>query len=423
MFEFILIVCISVAALFFSGRTFCRSFWEKGTATGCSGACASSQYCQKKLAAIQSRNLLVKTPSVDRPDHNGSKGKEPSSSTCLAIIGLVTAVSLMTVPLVLAEEDDTLTPTGSLAAVNQLNSIQISGFGDIIASRTEDDASQPFDIGQAEVDLETSLGERVRAALAIAYDGGSFSLGAFTVDFLLFEHNENRQPAAAGLQLISLSAGLFDVPFGIDWHVYPSIDRKLVSTPTVIANTHDCWNDCGVFLNMEGNRWNLVGFGANGFEFEGLDPSLADNRSESAYSAGGRIGLRPFGVIEVGGSFAQVANQAEAADMSLAGVDGRFKYRNFALKGEYIRHDIQTGALVNVINSGYYVEGLYDFGKFYAAARYGEFFFEDDAENDITRLSAGAGWILNDLTEIRFEYQHLTPESSNIGLMQLALSF
>ena len=305
-------------------------------------------------------------------------------------------------------------------AINESTTLQIVGFGDILATFSEENDGRRFEIGQAEVDLESELTSRFSMALAIAYDEGSFTIGAFTADYEVWSASES-SPSIMGVNNFSIGGGQYDVPFGIDYLVYPSIDRKLVSTPLVVENTHDSWNDIGGYAFAEATWGNVTAFVANSFCYEGANPAGEELTTQNDLAIGGRLGLVPHESIEVGGSIAKISGLDQTYDMLLTSVDLQLAVANFEIKGEYISHNFDSKEEGEFTNDGYYVQGLYGINDWYLVGRYGEF-RPDQKSADIARMSAGVGHIINDMIELRLEYQ-ANKEIKDTAIFQVAFGF
>jgi len=305
-------------------------------------------------------------------------------------------------------------------AINESTALQIFGFGDLLATFQNESDGNTFDVGQAEVDIESELTDRFSMALAIAYDEGVFAIGAFATDYSLWSAGET-SPAVLGVENVTIGGGQYDVPFGIDYHVYPSIDRKLVSCPLVVENTHDGWNDYGAYASAEAAWGNAVIFIANGFSHEGIDPEGEDLETHNDLAIGGRLGLSPLKSFELGGSVASIQGLDDSHDMLLAGADIQFSVEDFELKGEYIAHKFNAKEGDDFTNDGYYVQGLYNIGSWYLVGRYGEF-CPDQKNADIARFSGGIGHSINEIIECRMEYQ-ANKASENAAVFQVAFGF
>ncbi|MFC1493219.1 hypothetical protein ACFL6O_04605 [candidate division KSB1 bacterium] len=296
----------------------------------------------------------------------------------------------------------------------ELAAIEITGFGDFSrVGGSEEENSYQF--GQVEVDLETNIDERIVIAAAIAFDPGSetFGMGAFTVDFRLFGSEEGHFKTHDHINTSGIVVGQFDVPFGLDWMVYPSIDRKLVSGPLAIENQHDYWNDYGIQGYIDTKWFNAVAFGTNGFGYDEVEMKMA---------LGGRVGLKPHEFVEVGSSYASFLNEDERADMQMLGFDLQFGYQAFSFKGEYILREHGLNGDEKVRSDGYYAQGMYDFGKYFVVSRYGKFTPVFDGEEHIARFTGGLGYVLTDGCELRFEYQ-ANENAGSLSFMQLVVGF
>ncbi len=302
--------------------------------------------------------------------------------------------------------------------------IGISGFGDFysVAGPGSPDRDM-VQIGQVEVDLETSIGESIAVGAALAYDSdsGNLGLGAFTIDLLLFGNDGVAFRKTDRANKIGVIAGQLDVPFGVDWQVYPSIDRKLIAAPIAVGNTHNSWNDYGVQLYVEDDRYNAVLYTTNGFNYEKETASGDQIIFESSAAIGGRLGFAVKGNIEIGSSHAGFFDENSDLGMGLHAVDIQAHFQQLSFKGEYILHRAELSGGDSVESTGFYAQGLYDFGQHYLVARMDE--FQPDANADILKsLSLGGGWVLLEGAEIRLEYQINNP-NDNRSLLQFVVGF
>ena len=325
--------------------------------------------------------------------------------------------------------------------------LEISGFGDIYASYADrGESSSDFAIGQLEIDLETNFEKKIIIGAAVAYDAEAeaFGLGAFTVDIHLFDTEGGHFRPVAGIDHSGILVGQFDIPFGIDWEEYASIDRRLVSAPLAVELTHHAWNDYGVQGYLDSKWFNAAVFGVNGFgyqagyhtngQFLGYEGFGYDIWGDSVEvrdfnvksSGGGRFGLKPFPQLEIGSSWAGFINDQNKNDMSLWGTDLRFSFRNFSLRAEYIVHQLGQAGDNPATNSGYYGTGGYDFGRFYLAARYSGFESDIPGIDNRRQISSGGGWVVRQGCELRVEYQANSEDGKNAGdisFLQLVVGF
>jgi hypothetical protein len=276
--------------------------------------------------------------------------------------------------------------------------MEITGFGDFNRVFQQGTKSGENMLGQVEFDIETSYDEKIGIVAAIAFNGESFELGEFDVDFHLF----SSEPGAGyflseGIDNAGILAGQFDVPFGLDYMVFPSIDRKMVTGPLAIENMHDYWNDYGVQFYADNQWFNAVVFGLNGFGYE---------EQEMRMALGGRFGLVPHESIEIGGSFANFIDEDYKRDMTMGGVDLQLFLGPVYIKGEYIRKTMALASDADNTDSGFYLQGLYDFGRTFIFGRYGGFNTWEHGASDMHRFGGGGGVVIADGCEIRCEYQY-----------------
>jgi hypothetical protein len=275
--------------------------------------------------------------------------------------------------------------------------LQISGFGDFVSSTESVDGS--FGIGQVEIGLESSLGGPAAATMAIAYDQDSVVLATFVMGI------EANRSTWLGIGRWGMSLGRFDVPFGVDYHCYASTDRRLVTTPAIVSQTHGCWNDLGVTAYVEAAWWNATVFATNGELAESTD-----------HSVGGRLGGVIAPGMEVGASFAMIAQETQGKKM--AGADLRGRYGLLALKGEYI---VRSRRGTNASVRGFYLGAQLDFGRVYLAERYGD--VVNGIEDSRTRrMSSGIGYLITESCEARVEHQARRGERDAL-YAQLVVSF
>jgi hypothetical protein len=301
-----------------------------------------------------------------------------------------------------------LLTAGNSPAELELPSVEFSGFADVlwqIDNGPED--SEDFAIGQAEIDLAASLSDRVNLEMALAYDpdSGSFGLGALVMDLALLGSGENHFHHSNTIENAGLLIGQMDVPFGIDWMFYPSLDRQFITGPLVVADTHDGWNDLGIAVYLETSLLNAVIYRLNGTGYEA--PFLPDDSVGGDISGafGGRLGLNALSGFELGGSFASIGNQDGDQVSSLWGVDAQWATGPVYFKGEYIVQKVGLDAALELQHDGSYVEGMYHPGGYFLLARYGSFSPEGDEFSRESRVCLGAGYVVQDGAEIRLEHQ------------------
>ncbi|MEA3297324.1 MAG: hypothetical protein U9R56_05620 [candidate division Zixibacteria bacterium] len=306
--------------------------------------------------------------------------------------------------------------------------LDISGFFDVTSTNqnSQDDKNE-FGLGQAELDIESELSPKANVAVAITYNDaeGAFELRAAELGFNLYS-SEN-----SSVTSLDIAAGQFDVPFGIDYNWYPSIERKLVTSPMVVDMTHGGWNDFGAKLNVTSNAANLVVFAVNGFEssFEVSDAAqglalglnVGDQvNTTPAHAFGGRLGLTPVSDLEIGGSVAMGINQSSKDEMVLVGGDIQYSINQVDFKGEYITHSLNR-SIEQEDNTGYYFQSTYNIDPVFLIGRYGA--FEPDGQDWVKRYTFGAGYIIAENIQVRFESTINDNSDNNTNILQLAAGF
>ena len=310
---------------------------------------------------------------------------------------------------------------------NFTSELEITGFVDVVGTlQSSEDDKLNYSLGQAELDLGKALSERAGIAMAIAYnaDDGLFELGAFELGI-------NLHSSETGIQSLDITVGQFDVPFGIDFHEYASIDNKLVSGPQVCHYTHEGWNDVGFQIGFESSLANMVSFFVNGFESsaEVIDVAqtlatgsivMEEIDTSPAQAFGTRVGFTPINHLELGGSFATGLNADNENEMLLIGADLQFGISSFEFKGEYIHHSVNR-SIAEEKNQGYYVQSLYNFGPAYAVSRYGS--FKPFEAEWVSQFSIGAGYGLMEGIELRWETLINENSDHNANMIQIVAGF
>jgi len=315
------------------------------------------------------------------------------------------------------------------SAESSVGGIEWSGFFDVVGSHQNSaDDETDFGLGQTEIDLASELSDNIAVEAAVAYnaDDGVFELGAAIIGVNLFSSE------GSFVSSLDITAGQFDVPFGIDYHVYPSIERKLVTGPTVVDMTHGGWNDIGFQFGIEATHGNFVLYMVNGFEAsaEVLDEveTLATGTdvyeevdTSPAIAIGTRLGVAPFSWFEIGSSFATGWNASNKSEMILVGADLQFSISNFELKGEFIAHSVNR-SLTEENNRGYYAQTTYNISeRAFVTTRYGS--FKPEGVEWIGRSSIGVGYAINDAVGVRVETVLNESSDENQTILQMVAGF
>jgi hypothetical protein len=297
-----------------------------------------------------------------------------------------------------------------------------------------------FQIGQFVLDLSSEVSQNITAAMEVAYasEARDVVLDEAYVEWRFTDRQRPRRHDPIGMLQTGLLVGQFDVPFGLDWRSYRSIDRHLVSVPMVIANIHRGWNDVGVQFFGKTTWANWALYAVNGF---GTSPAL--RLGETSYSLpplaaadgvagassselvpdeafGARAGLFFDENIEFGTSFAAGYGDGSDQQSRMFAFDATATFADFALKGEFIsrRQDMPTGRENDL---GYYISGLYQWGRQFGVLR-GDAYRPDDGPTNFA-TSAGAGYIVNDNAQLRVEYRLAEGKSNDTIILQTAIAF
>ncbi len=326
--------------------------------------------------------------------------------------------------------------------------VTVSGHFDVQAvGRNAELKDNNFTIGQFALNLTADLNPRVMSAVEIAYGAkDDVKIGEAFVDWTLYQWDGKPRYNPLGTVSMGIMAGQFDVPFGLDWRDYASIDRPLVSVPLVIANTHRGWNDLGVEAHgsMTWANWSV--FAVNGF---GTSPMLRlpDRPAPTSLIAGSsdvtasdlipseafgaRFGLVMNQHFEFGTSFAAGYTDKDNQAERLFGVDLTGRNESFELKAEFINHQ-RNRTLLKESAFGYYLQGMYTFNSQWFAVMRADGFNGDGSEvypfeTKMTRTmlctSAGCGYRLHPNAQFRVEYQLAEGKSNDTVFLQTVVGF
>jgi hypothetical protein len=314
----------------------------------------------------------------------------------------------------------------SFAEVN-VPTVEFSGFADILWRVDEDDGEgEDFFIGQAEIDLATNLDGVINLEMAVAYDAdaGSFGLGALVMDLALLGEDEGSLHHSDVIQNAGLLIGQMDVPFGIDWLFYPSIDRYLITGPLAVSGTHDGWNDLGVAAYIETSGFNAVIYRFNGSGYEAPFVPGDSASGDAGCAWGSRVGLHTvLPNIEIGTSFASIITGDGDQSSTLLGFDAQWATGAFSAKGEYIIQKIGLDTAHELEHKGSYIEGMYHSGRFFVLSRYGLFTPEGSDFLEESRVCLGAGYVIQDGGELRIEHQISIDNAPEQTMAQFVVAF
>jgi len=294
--------------------------------------------------------------------------------------------------------------------------LEVSGFVDVLGQGQQGEDTT-FRMGPFEIDFAAEFSPKVSFEGAVVVEGDEVGLGQTLVDFRLLEEDK-----------LGLQVGLLDMPFGIDYQVFATPDRKLVTPPLTTELIMDGgWGDIGVNIYGSVPRLNYNLYVVNGMGEDNGVPvnQLSDNNN--AKTVGGRIGVLPVDSLELGFSYARgpyldgVAREA----LSRVGGDIQFVYQSLQMKGEFIRGKEEIPGATDSEHEGCYLQLLGQATeKVYGVARYG--YWKPKGGDKVTRITIGLGYELVENISLRSEYQ-INDESpstdNNLFSTQVVMSF
>lgn len=300
----------------------------------------------------------------------------------------------------------------------------VAGFSDfLVALRGADASGENFALGQAEVDLSADWQSRTVVDVAVAYDAGaeSFGLGALTATFQLTDE----QSGLFGSQDwgASMALGKFDVPFGLDYNYYPSLERRFVSAPLAVSEVHGFWNDVGVQATVDGPYASATMFAVNGFGCQRRGVTRAGE--DLSRSLGGRAGVRPASWLELGASGAVfLLTDGEGRTSNLVGADMQVNVGRWHARAEGMWQAVGETEDYTSHHWGAYAQAVYEVDRAFGGVRY-DLDHPDGAYGvEATHLSAVAGWRWRDGVEMRLEHSSvLTGEGDDAAWLQVVMGF
>ncbi len=213
---------------------------------------------------------------------------------------------------------------GTAAAFAEL---EVSGFVDVIGQGQQGE-NTTFGMGAFEIDFASEFSSKVSFEGAVVVEGEEVGLGQTLVDFKLLEEDR-----------LGLQVGLLDMPFGIDYQVFATPDRKLVTPPLVTELMMDGgWGDVGVNFHGSAPRLNCNVYVVNGMGEDSGVPVNQITDNNNSKTAGGRLGFLPIKDLEFGFSYVQGPYLDGTADEALSRIGGdiQFAYERLQIKGEFV---------------------------------------------------------------------------------------
>jgi hypothetical protein len=347
-----------------------------------------------KLPAVEApaqRSLYEVSTEIDRLH---ATAQEPPASNGLEAAKVV-AASTPPKPLL----DDKPPPSTDMMENMGLLPLEFTAFGDFYY-RFERPGADDFHVGAVELDASLKLTPYVNVSTAIVFDGAqdTFGLGAFVIDCGVAGDGDGYVLPSKHVVKSGVSFGRFDVPFGIAYLEYPSVENRLVTLPQAVQLTHGGWNDVGAQGYAVGEHWTAVGYVVNGPEH----PVSADAVEPSRTAAGVRLSAKVDELIEVGGSGA-LDFAAAGPVMAFAGGDIQTTLGPLDVRGEYLLKHVKTPGIAELTH-GVYGQALLKVDPAFLVARYDTVL--EGASTFDRRVAGGAGIEIFPQGEVRAVYEH-----------------
>jgi hypothetical protein len=290
--------------------------------------------------------------------------------------------------------------------------LDFTAFGDFFY-RWERPGADDFHVGAVELDASLKLTPYVTVSTAIVFDGeeDAFGLGAFVIDCGIAGDGDGYVVQSKPIAKSGVSFGRFDVPFGIAYLQYPSVENRLVTLPQAVQLTHGAWNDVGAQGYVVGAHWTAVGYVVNGLEHPLRGNVMAPARS----AAGGRVSGKIDDAFEIGAS-AALDFASEGPVMGLAGGDLQGTLGPLNARGEYLVRHVKVEGLAELTH-GVYGQALLRLEPAFLVGRY-DTVLEGSATLD-RRVTGGAGVEVFPQGEVRAVYERSLVSDLQMVTLQL----
>ncbi|MFQ5862434.1 MAG: porin [Candidatus Brocadiales bacterium] len=222
--------------------------------------------------------------------------------------------------------------------------------------------------------------------------------------------------------LLTVRAGKFVYPFGIERFQYSEPFNKLVDRPSpMVRIVPGLYTDVGVeFLgtvpipHIEGLKYEFaITNGLDSFDHEGRQKDLADNNTNK--QLGGRLGLVLLPGLEIGGSFLTGKYDIDNDNrLFLAGADIAYRRGGLEFRGEYVTGKVELDNGEDFHRNGYYLQTSYrhpfelDYLKYLeGVVRFDSVNPRDDVLNDedADRIALGINYSPVENLTLKFEYE------------------
>ncbi len=307
---------------------------------------------------------------------------------------------------------------------------ELSGFFDGLSIfNSSEGNTHKFMINQFEFDVSYAHESHFSVGTAVAFNNETENMElAMAFVHYSFDGGPGKHPRREETYDHSaLLIGKFDMPFGLDYLSFASIDRPTITQPLVIEKTIAGWNDIGIDFHMFAGNFKFDVWAVNGFA-EGI-------------GLGGNIRYTLFPFLEVGYSHSSDIVELEKREDWLNGVDLVLTTEIFQLKSEYlwmngVYEGEQDTLTTSNMHKGLYFQLLTELEKWtslpmYLTLRYGYWDAEFDRDESgikdgQNRVTAALGYRLNENIVIRAEVVSnyiQNGDRENQGILQFAVGF
>ncbi len=307
---------------------------------------------------------------------------------------------------------------------------EISGFFDAVGVANFLDSKQnKFLINQFELDFSYSHQSHFSVGSAIAYNNETENM-ELAMAFIHYSFDDGPGKHPRREETYDHSAfliGKFDMPVGLDYLSYASIDRPTLTQPLVIEKTIAGWNDIGIDYHLFAGKLKFDIWAVNGFN-EGL-------------GLGGNVRYSLFPFLEIGTSHSSDINNFNNVNDWLSGIDFNINVGIFQVKSEFLwMKGVYEGVADTVLNDemhhGGYIQLLTELEEWtslplFLTLRYGGWQCSSDAEDTSIdeaqrRYTATIGYRMHANLSVRMEVAANTYENAKtetIGFLQIIVGF
>jgi hypothetical protein len=307
---------------------------------------------------------------------------------------------------------------------------ELTGFFDVLSVHNNQDGSaHEFMVNQFELDVSYAHKSNFTVGTALAYNSEMENIElAMAFVHYSFDDSPGKHPRREeAYDHSAIQIGKFDMPFGLDYLSYASIDRPTVTQPLVVEKTIRGWNDVGIDFHTFNGNFKFDIWAVNGFD-EGI-------------GLGGNIRYTFFSFLELGISHSSDIVEFKERKDWLSGFDLHATVGNFNLKSEYIwMKGVFEGErdtlLANDRNHGVYFQLLTELKEWtalpmFVTLRYGAWESEYDRDEDgiddcQNRYTAAIGYNVGENISIRAEIvsnQIDNGDRENQGFLQFVVGF